>query len=65
MKRKKTIKYHVGGTMGDDFTVTVSASYGPGNPREYSKGHMEALASRVVLALSQHSLLPITCFKVR
>lgn len=65
MKRKKTIKFHIGGVMGDDFTVTVEAKYGPSNPREYSKEHIEALASRIVLALTQHTLLPVTCFKVR
>lgn len=65
MKRKKTIKFHIGGAMGDDFTVTVEANYGPSSPRHYSKEHMEALASRIVLALSQHTLLPITAIKVR
>lgn len=65
MKRKKTIRFHVGGVMGDDFAVRIDANYGPGNPRPYSKEHMEALASRIVLALSQHTLLPITTFKVR
>lgn len=65
MKRKKTIKFEIGGANPDTFKITIEGYYGPARMRHESAEHMEAMASRMVLALSQHTLIPITQIKTR
>ena len=64
MKRKRVIKFHVGGVSGADFEVTVRGNYGPSMMRDESARHMDKLTSEVMAGVQRYTLIPFTNIKV-
>jgi hypothetical protein len=65
MKRKKTIKFHVGGSSGADFEVTVRGNYGRAMTRDESARHMSRLTSEVIASVQRYTLIPFTEIKTK
>lgn len=66
MKRKKTISYKVGGTLGGHaMTITLAGNYAPGFGRDHGADHMERIASTIIRAISDGGSIPITLFKTK